>query len=45
MHDNLSVYWSVCDVIMLRSSFRVDNSNAKMVGLCLMRKIMKVDAW
>ena len=43
--DNLFVYWSVCDVTILRSSFHVDNSNAKMVGLCLMRMIMKVDAW
>ena len=45
MHDNLFVYWSVCDVTILCSSFHVDNSNAQMVGLCLMRMIMKVDAW
>ena len=35
MHDNLFVYWSMCDVTILRSSFHVDNSNAKMFGLCL----------
>ena len=35
MHNNLFVYWSVCDVTILRCSFHVDNSNAKMVGLCL----------
>ena len=44
MHDTLFVYWLVCDVTILCSSFLVDNSNAKMVGLCLMRMIMKVDA-
>ena len=45
MHDNLFVYWSVCDVTILRSYFHVYNSNAKMVVLYLMRMIMKVDAW
>ena len=45
MHDNLFVYWSVCDVTILRSSFHADNSNAKMVVLCLMRMIKKVDTW
>ena len=45
MPDNLSVSWSVCDVTILCSSFHVENSNAKMVWLCLMRMIMKVDAW
>ena len=45
MHDNLFVYWSVCDVTILRSAFQIYNSNAKMVVLYLMRMIMKVDAW
>ena len=45
MHDNLFVYWSVCDVTILCSSFHVDNSKASMVGLCLTSIIMKVDAW
>ena len=45
MHDNLLVYWSVCDVTILRCSFQVDNSNAKMVGLSMMRMIMKNDIW
>ena len=45
MHDNLFVYWSVCEVTILCSSFHFDNSNDKMAGLCLMRMIMKVDAW
>ena len=45
MHDNLFVYWSVCDVTILRSSFHVDNSNAKNVRLRLMCMVMKVDAW
>ena len=44
MHNNLFVYWSVCDVTILPSSFHVDKSNAKMLGLCLTRMIMKVDA-
>ena len=35
----------MCDVAILRSSFQVYNSNAKMVGLWLMRMIMNVDAW
>ena len=45
MHDNIFVFWSVFGVTIVCSSFHVDNSNAKMVGLCLMRMIMKVDAW
>ena len=45
MHDIHFEYWSVCDVTILRSSSHVDNSNAKVVGLCLTRMIMKVDAW
>ena len=45
MHDNLFVYWSACDLTILFSSFHVANSNATMVGLCLTRMIMKVDAW
>ena len=45
MHDNLFVYLSVCDVAILCSSFHVDKSNAKMVEFCLMRMIIKVDAW
>ena len=45
MHDNILVYWSVCVVTILCSSLHVYNSNAKMVGLSLMRVIMKVDAW
>ena len=44
MHDGLFVYGAVCDVTILCSSFHVDNSNAKVVGLSLMRMIMKVDA-
>ena len=45
MHDDLFVFWSVCDVTILCSSFQDDNSNAKMVGLFLMRMIMEIDAW
>ena len=45
MHDILFEFWSVCDVTILRSSFLVDNSNAKMDVLCLTRMIMNVDAW
>ena len=45
MDDNLYVFWSVSDLTILGSSLQVDNSNTKMVGLCLMRMIMKVDAW
>ena len=35
----------MCDVTILRCAFQVDNSKAKMVGLGLMRMIMKVDPW
>ena len=45
MRDNLFLFWSVFDVTILCSSYHVDNSNAKMLGLVLMRMIMKVDAW
>ena len=45
IHDNFFVYWSVCDVKISCRSFLVKNSKAKVVGLCLMRMIMNVDAW